>query len=261
MCQVSWRHADGHEHLRTVPSKTQARTLLRKVKERGGVPIGEPVEVDRWLVRASRDSAGREPRKSFPTLREAKEYLHDQDGRRRRNETSPRASDGRRLFAEAAQDVAATRAGRRASTRARDESLMRSLIFPTFGNIQLRDVSGTMVESWIGSLVTRGCAPATIRKAFQLLGGVMRYAAPKRWILRSPLEGVDLADILPKDYRVEQRFLGAEDISRLAEAIDARFRSLILTAGFSGLRFGELVGLKVGRIDFFWAGGCLSSRA
>jgi integrase len=249
--RVSWASSDGREHFRTVPSKTEALTRLRKEMDRGGVQIGEPVELeDRWFARSSRDSAGREHKKWFPTRKAAKDYLHDKDDRRRRNEASPRASDGRRLFAKAAQDVAATRAGRRASTRARDESVMASLILPTFGDVQLRNVSGTMVETWIGSLVTRRCAPATIRKAFQLLGGVMRYSARKRWLLRSPLEDVDLAEILPKDDHIEQRFLDATEIRQLAAAIDPRYQALVLCAAYTGARFGELAALRVERIDF-----------
>jgi integrase len=35
----------------------------------------------------------------------------------------------------------------------------------------------------------------------------------------------------------------------LAEAIDPRFRALVLVAAYAGLRWGELVGLRVKRVD------------
>jgi integrase len=45
------------------------------------------------------------------------------------------------------------------------------------------------------------------------------------------------------------RFLDPEEIKVLAQAIDERYRVMVLTAAYSGLRFGELCALKVGRLD------------
>ena len=44
-------------------------------------------------------------------------------------------------------------------------------------------------------------------------------------------------------------FLSADQIRSLADAIDPRFRALILMAGFTGLRWGELVGLRAEHLD------------
>jgi integrase len=38
-------------------------------------------------------------------------------------------------------------------------------------------------------------------------------------------------------------------VAALAEAIDPRFRALVLVAAYAGLRWGELVGLRVKRVD------------
>ena len=46
------------------------------------------------------------------------------------------------------------------------------------------------------------------------------------------------------------RFFDPADIARLADAItSAHYRPLVLTAGYVGLRWGELAGLRVGRVD------------
>lgn len=249
MVEARWRDAAGQEHRRACPTATEAMTLLRREVERGGVQIGEPVEIDRWFARW-RDAAGRSHKKSHQTLGAARDHLHDEDSRRRRNESTPTARDGRRAFADVAEIVKTTSAGRRTSTRARDESVMNSLVLPTFADVPIRDISETAVERWLASLVDRGCARSTIQKAFQLLGRVMRYAARKRWIPRSPLEDVELGEILPNGEHTEQRFLDAEQITRLADAIDPRYRTLVLTAAYTGARFGELAALRVERIDF-----------
>jgi integrase len=38
-------------------------------------------------------------------------------------------------------------------------------------------------------------------------------------------------------------------VAALAQAIDPRFRALVLVAAYAGLRWGELVGLRVKQVD------------
>ena len=45
-------------------------------------------------------------------------------------------------------------------------------------------------------------------------------------------------------------FLTPDQLAQLAETVDPRYRALILTAGYSGLRAGELSALKVDRVLF-----------
>ena len=45
------------------------------------------------------------------------------------------------------------------------------------------------------------------------------------------------------------RFATVAQIAALAEAVGPRYRALVLVAAYGGLRWGELVGLKVKRVD------------
>jgi integrase len=45
------------------------------------------------------------------------------------------------------------------------------------------------------------------------------------------------------------RFLRIEELHDLADTIDPRFRVLVLTAGLTGARFGELAALRVGDLN------------
>lgn len=45
------------------------------------------------------------------------------------------------------------------------------------------------------------------------------------------------------------RFLTIAEVDDLADAIDPRYRALVLTGSYSGLRWGELVGLKAKYLD------------
>jgi integrase len=45
------------------------------------------------------------------------------------------------------------------------------------------------------------------------------------------------------------RFATVHQVAALADAIPPRFRALVLVAAYTGLRWGELAGLRVRRVD------------
>jgi integrase len=73
----------------------------------------------------------------------------------------------------------------------------------------------------------------------------MRAAVDAGVIAKSPCDGVKL----PPESRRQMRFLSATDVARLAGAVGPDYSTLVFTAAFTGLRWGELVGLKVERLN------------
>lgn len=205
----------------------------------------------RWLVRWRAD--GHHHSRTFATRREAKLFLSTVRVDRARGEYIDPAL-GRRRFDEWAAEVAAARADRRLSTVTRDETLIRRLVLPTFGHMPLAGVGQIQVQQWVAMLNASGYAPATTRKpyapattrkAFELMAGIMARAVTAGLIVRSPCRGIDL----PKLEHTEMRFLSAAEVGDLADAIDPRYRALVLVAAYGGLRFGELAALRVSRVD------------
>jgi integrase len=146
---------------------------------------------------------------------------------------------GKVTVAEWARQVEASRLNRRRSTIARDDSYLRSFVLPAFGELRLVEVQPVAVQQWVAELNAAGYAPATIRKAYEILGRTFTAAVESRLIARSPCQGVKL----PKIEQTEKRFLSPTEIEHLANVIHPRFRALVLTAAYSGARFGELAGL------------------
>jgi len=139
----------------------------------------------------------------------------------------------------------ATRLHIRDSTRERDETYLRSLIVPHFGTRRLRDVTRHDIQDWVADLSEEGYAPATIQLAYGLVSMAFNAAADDAFIQRTPCTDVNL----PKRSQVEKRFLSAEDLHDLADTIDPRHRTLVLTAGYTGARFGELAALQPRDLD------------
>jgi integrase len=82
-------------------------------------------------------------------------------------------------------------------------------------------------------------------KAVQVFNKVVRAAVEDRVIPTNPLERLPL----PRIQREEMRFLRVEELWQLTDAMDARYRGLVLLGGYGGLRIGEMLALRWGRVD------------
>jgi integrase len=86
---------------------------------------------------------------------------------------------------------------------------------------------------------------ASVHRAFRLLRRIMNVAVQSEVIARSPCTGVRP----PSVPRNEMRFCSPEEVADLADAIDPWYGCLVFTAAYTGLRWGELAGLKRRRVD------------
>jgi integrase len=149
------------------------------------------------------------------------------------------------LFGTHAENVMASRIHLAPATQARDESYLRSLILPYLADHQLGFVSPGDLQQWVSQLTAAGYAPATIAKAYQLVSIVFDNAVDLDLITRSPARNVKI----PKVDRAEMRFLDGAQVASLAEAAGPRHRTLVLAAAYTGLRWGEITGLRIQRLD------------
>jgi integrase len=152
---------------------------------------------------------------------------------------------GRTPFATWAGRWWSTTTNLRASTQARDRRLLDEHVLPRFGRRQLAAIGQLDVRTWVADLSGQGLAPATVAKCYQLLSKIMAAAVDAGMIAISPCRRVPL----PRIEREETRFLGPAEVARLADAIDPRYRALVLVGAYAGLRVGELAGLRRRRVD------------
>jgi integrase len=151
---------------------------------------------------------------------------------------------GKTPLAAWAQQWQATTVHLRPSTRARDAMLLERFILPRFGRRQLAAIGQLDVRAWVADLTAQGLAPATVAKCYQTLGKIMAAAVDAGLLARSPCRAIKL----PKVEREEMRFLDPAEVARLADAIDPRYRALVLLGAYGGLRIGELAGLQRRRV-------------
>ena len=201
-----------------------------------------------YLVRF-RASDGSERSKQFHRRRDAEAYAHSIEvDRFQGTAVDPRRG---RTTVEAWFDRWwPTVTDLRPSTRLRDEQYFRSHVVPVFGATPLARLDRTDLRAFIAKLrapVEHGgsdLAPSTIQKIMQVFNKCVRAALEDRLVPHSPVDRLPL----PKIEHHEMRFLTADELWRLADTIEPRYRAFVLLAGYGGLRLGELLGLKWGRV-------------
>lgn len=139
----------------------------------------------------------------------------------------------------------ATTTNLRPSTRERDRGYIERYIMPSLGHCELAGITQLTVRGWVADLDARDLAPATVVKAYQILGKTLSAAVDAGLLVESPCRRVPL----PRIERQEMRFLNPTEVGHLADAIHPRYRSLVEVAAYGGLRMGELAGLRRDRVD------------
>lgn len=133
----------------------------------------------------------------------------------------------------------------RPATRARYAEAWRCQIAPHLGNLTLAKLSTAKVQRWVNALVESGLAPATVRKAFNLLRRIMRDAVTHRHVAAMPCDGIRL----PRMVHVERSYLEPRQVRALADAMPDEYRALVWVGATGGLRPGELLGLRWRDVD------------
>ena len=148
------------------------------------------------------------------------------------------------------------------STLERYAGIVREHIAPRWGRVRLSDVTHIDVQAWMTGLSAR-LSPTTVRKVHRVLSLVLAMAVKDGRLARNAAAGVNL----PRVVRAERQYLTHVEVERLAEACaeplaepvskhrrksELRredYRLIVLFLAYTGVRFGELAALRVGRID------------
>ncbi|NMN02669.1 integrase [Bifidobacterium sp. DSM 109963] len=99
------------------------------------------------------------------------------------------------------------------------------------------------VQKWVGALSKKRSASVVIR-CVNILSGILADAVKDSRIPTNPAEGVEL----PRKQRRKHVYLAGSELFALADNCGWR-RLIVLTLGLCGMRWGELVALRVEDVD------------
>ncbi len=197
----------------------------------------------RWEARY-RDPYGVQRTRTFDRKTEATAFLAAAETDIRRGEwRDPRL--GRIRFSDWADEYLVGAVHKRATTLAQDRQRLRKHILPVFGHRPLASITPLDVRRFVEHLNTR-MAPATVRTVYGTLRAILTAAVEADLLMVSPCRGVRL----PAKRPTEKRVLTVEELHRLAAAMADPYRPMLYLAAVGSLRWQEVAGLRVGRLNF-----------
>jgi len=198
-----------------------------------------------WQVRyPGPDGMMRPADKTFRTKTEAAEWLVDKEAEIRAGDwIDPEA--GKITLAKYAESWVAERPKIRPTTRERSTTLVRLHIAPYLGHMELGAIRDPHIRRWYKQLGDNGVGAATVARSYQLLKSILNTAVQDEVIRRNPcrIKGAAV-------FKAEERpVLTIDEVYALADAMPDRYRALVLLGTFTGLRWGELAGLRRRNVD------------
>lgn len=190
-----------------------------------------------------RDVSGKEHAKHFDRKTDAQRWLDEQTaGLVTGQWADPKA--GRTQLRTYAAGWERAQVGSEAQARIIDNAL-RLHILPKLGDNPIASVRRSDVQGLVKELSQR-LGPGSVRNIYDVLARIMVAAVDDKVIASTPCRRI----ALPAMPDVEVVPPTVEQVRALAEEVPPRFRAAVVMLAGSGLRIGELLGLRVSDVDF-----------
>ncbi len=129
------------------------------------------------------------------------------------------------------------------STLKNKRMILELHLIPAFGRMRLDQIGPREIEVYKAQRLKKGLSPKTVNNHLTVLRRCLALAVEWRLLTHVPM----VKWLRPP--RPQFDFLGFKEADRLVAAADAEFHTMILVALRTGLRQGELLGLKWDDID------------
>lgn len=115
-----------------------------------------------------------------------------------------------------------------------------------FGDLPMKAIRRSHVESWVKAMTAGGLAASTIKTRFIVLRSLFRAAVADRVIVTDPSLGVTLPRRRSRE--ASMAIPSEQQVGALLRAARPEFQAFIALCAFAGLRSGEAAGIQVGDI-------------
>jgi integrase len=131
------------------------------------------------------------------------------------------------------------------TTAERYEGILRNHVQPYFGDRALSEIKEPVIRQWRKKLQDAGVGAATVAKAYRLVHSIFNTAVDDLLIRRNPcrIKGAG------QDKANERSALTIDQVFAVADAIQPRYRLLVLLGALTSLRFGEFAALRRRDVD------------
>jgi integrase len=191
---------------------------------------------DKWQARAFHD--GKEFTKSFATQDEAIRWKREQERSMERGEwIDPSLSSI--TFAEWATKWLEAKTDITPSTRRGYIARLNTHLLPAFGELKLTSISNNDIGKWMASSTESQMGLTALKQSHGVLRQILEAAVLDGRLIRNAAKGVSLPRTKPK----EKTALTLNQLRALANEC-GEFQALVLFAGTTGMRWGEIAALQ-----------------
>lgn len=117
-------------------------------------------------------------------------------------------------------------------------------MLPEFGATTLKQITTAGVRKWLAAMTEEGLAASTVYTYRRVLAQILDQAVDDGLIVTNPAKKAKAPAMRAR----RQLFLTAEELRKLADECGL-YETLVWFLGWWGLRFGEAVALRAGRVD------------
>lgn len=125
-------------------------------------------------------------------------------------------------------------------------SKLRTHLIPAFGAKRLSEITRWDVQNFLADKLRQGYSGAHVHAMRTTLSKVMQAAVEWEFINENPTRGCHVARQALAKQRI---YLDAQQVQRLCNQLPEPSRSVVLVAVLTGLRIGEILALRWGRIN------------
>ena len=213
----------------------------------------------RWEV-VYRDPSSRQRSKSFVRKVDAQRYANSVETDIERSDwIDPQGA--KQSFGEWANRWIATTTHLKPTTQQGYESIVTKHLLPRFGELPIGSIDHPIVLAFLSDLQASGAAAGTVRNVRDATRLIFDLAVRSGIVKTNPVKGAKA----PRSRPNEMVFLDADQVAALADAIIEppvmrrrrmqdkpnypEYGLLVRFAAWTGLRAGEIVALRVGKLD------------
>lgn len=196
----------------------------------------------RYMVQYRKPDRSATTKRGFRTKREAELYLAATEFRKASGDWID-SSASRITVGELAESWLASQTHLKPSSFHVLKISWRVHVEPVWGTRRIGEIQHSEVQDWVSRLSLKKSATVVIR-AYGILASVIDRAVRDRRLSQNVARGVNL----PRKKRKPRSYLNHVQVKALADQSGAN-ETLILFLAYTGLRWGEAVGLRVNSVD------------
>jgi len=137
------------------------------------------------------------------------------------------------------------------ATRESYKGLLEKHLVPQFGEKLLCDLTRSELQAFLNRKLESGLSWETVNHLRWLMSAVLEVAVADKAIAENPIPGQRGVKMPTERFlKRPHSALSADDLTRLLGKLEGTARTIVMLAASLGLRIGEILALRWGRIDF-----------